>query len=374
LTRYRNTSEFGSRDYSGTEQSGYINAIYQTALGALVHQMKVGLSFLFDQYDEIFAMMPFARVERVPGAFLEYSYIEPDLSIVAGIRVDRHNAYGTMVTPRLHFRYAPDDNWVFRLVGGKGYRTANILTEHAAVFASSRAISIQSSGSFGFGLDQEVAWNVGANVVRHFRANGQEGSISLDLHRTQFSTRVVADLDSRPREVRFIAVRDGSFSNSVQAELNLQALKGLDLRLAYRYLDVQQKLDGIWYQSALTARHRALLNLTYTTPTESPDDNRTTVDGTVQWFGSKRIPGTQSNPEQFRARTISPNFALVNLQASRRILAGLEMYIGIENLFDFRQSDPIIDPGNPSGPYFDASLIWGPIMGRSAYGGMRYWF
>ena len=374
LARYSNTSQFGPRDYRGTEQSGYINAIYQTSVGSLVHRLRAGISFLFDQFDETFAATPFVRIERVPGAFLEYSYTEPNLSAVVGLRIDRHNAYGTMVTPRVHLRYAPNDDWVFRAVGGKGYRTANILTEHAAVFASSRTVAMESSGAFGFGLDQEVAWNVGANITRHFRISGKEGTFGLDAHRTQFSTQVTADLDSRPREVRFVTLRDGSFANSIQAELNLPTFKHLDLRLAYRYLDVQQKLDGAWYESPLTARHRALLNLTYATPVESPDDHRTMIDLTIQWYGSKRLPGTQSNPVVFRARTHSPNFVLVNTQASRTIVADLELYVGIENLFDFRQNDPIIDPGNPSGPYFDASLIWGPLMGRSAYGGMRYRF
>ncbi len=375
LTRYRNTSQYGPRDYDGTEQSGYLNVIYQSTFGSMMHRFKAGLSFLFDEFDETFASNLFKRTERVPGVFLEYTFNnETDLSVVAGMRIDRHSAYGTMITPRLHVRYAPNEEWVFRVVGGKGYRTANILTEHAAVFASSRTFSIRPPGTFGFGLEQESAWNYGANITRYFRANDKEGTISFDIHRTQFNSQVVADLDSRPREVRFITLRDGSFANSVQLELNLPALKGLDLRLAYRFLDVQQNIDGAWLQAVLTAKHRALLNLAYATPVESPDDPRTTLDLTLQWFGPKRLPGTSTNPEAFRARSFSPDFALVNMQVSRSILLGMELYIGMENLLDFRQNNPIIDPGNPSGPYFDASLIWGPISGRSVYGGVRYRF
>jgi outer membrane receptor for ferrienterochelin and colicin len=375
LSRYHNTSRYGPRSYDGTEQSGYLNVIVQSTLGSMLHMFKAGVSFLFDEFDETFASNAFGRTERTPGVFFEYTYKnETDFSMVAGIRVDRHNAYGTMITPRLHVRYAPDDNWVFRLVGGKGYRTANILTEHAAIFASSRTFSIQRSGNFGFGLEQESAWNYGANVTRYFRANNREGTISVDVHRTQFNTQVIADLDSKPREVQFLSLRDGSYANSAQIELNLHALKGLDVRLAYRFLDVQQKVNGSWRQAAFTARHRSLLNVAYTTPVENPGDHQTTIDVTVQWFGSKRIPETSTNPEGLRARAFSPDFATVNMQASRSIFAGLELYLGIENLFDFRQTDPIIDPGNPSGPYFDASLVWGPISGRAAYGGMRFRF
>jgi hypothetical protein len=48
------------------------------------------------------------------------------------------------------------------------------------------------------------------------------------------------------------------------------------------------------------------------------------------------------------------------------------VYIGIENLFDFRQTNPILDSANPQGPFFDASLIWGPLTGRMIYAGLRF--
>ena len=48
------------------------------------------------------------------------------------------------------------------------------------------------------------------------------------------------------------------------------------------------------------------------------------------------------------------------------------MYIGGENIGNYTQSDPIIEPENPFGENFDASLIWGPVMGRNIYAGIRY--
>ena len=48
------------------------------------------------------------------------------------------------------------------------------------------------------------------------------------------------------------------------------------------------------------------------------------------------------------------------------------MYIGGENLTNYTQPDPIIGAENPLGPDFDASLIWGPVMGINIYAGIRY--
>jgi hypothetical protein len=51
---------------------------------------------------------------------------------------------------------------------------------------------------------------------------------------------------------------------------------------------------------------------------------------------------------------------------------GLDLHPGVENLLGFRQNQPIIDPGNPNGRYFDTSLVWGPVTGRMAYRGFRW--
>jgi len=146
----------------------------------------------------------------------------------------------------------------------------------------------------------------------------------------------------------------------------------LETRIAYRYLDVQQELEGIWLQRPLSAQHRALVNVAYTAKGDEEGTSGTSIDFTIQWFGPKRIPATASNPEGLRARSTSPQFATVNAQVTRPLIAGLELYVGGENLLDFKQNDPILDPLHPTGPYFDASLVWGPITGRMLYAGVRY--
>ena len=59
-------------------------------------------------------------------------------------------------------------------------------------------------------------------------------------------------------------------------------------------------------------------------------------------------------------------------QVSQTFAHGFELYLGGENLLGFRQDDPILDARDPGSPYFDASLIWGPVSGRMFYAGLRY--
>jgi hypothetical protein len=67
----------------------------------------------------------------------------------------------------------------------------------------------------------------------------------------------------------------------------------------------------------------------------------------------------------------SPVYPMLFAQVTRK-LRGLDIYAGAENLTNFRQKDAIIGADNPFGSDFDASVVWGPLMGTKVYVGLRY--
>jgi outer membrane receptor for ferrienterochelin and colicins len=371
FSKFDNESTYGSRIYSGNQTNGFINFIYQSSFGDESHKFRTGLSFLFDEYDETYNAQEFNRTERIPGAYFEYTYApDPSFSAVAGLRLDEHNYYGTMFTPRFHLRYAPNDDLIFRLVGGKGYRTANIFTEYSSIFVSSRQLEIASTHSFGYGLEQEEAWNYGFNITHYFLYQWREATISADFYRTDFVNAIIADVDTDPNKVTFNNVSNGISSNSFQIELNIEPFERIETRLAYRFLDVKHKINNDWKSKPLTSKHRALFNLGYRTENYDTETGWS-YDLTLKWFGTKRIPQVPAGTDGIERSGNSPDFMLVNTQLTKRFEFGFDLYLGVENLFNFRQKDPIIDPTNPNGDFFDASLVWGPVSGRMAYAGIR---
>jgi hypothetical protein len=50
----------------------------------------------------------------------------------------------------------------------------------------------------------------------------------------------------------------------------------------------------------------------------------------------------------------------------------MDFYLGGENLTGYFQKDLIIAAKEPFSPYFDASMVWGPVTGRMFYAGWRY--
>lgn len=361
-------SQYGSRSYNARQKSFYANYIYQTIIDNTNHIIKGGASFMADHYDETFSGMPYKRTEYVPGAFVEYSYTYlTRFSFVAGLRADYHNLFGAFVTPRLHVRYAVADNSVFRASVGRAQRTANIFAENLGYLASSRIYQVQGTEKDKpYGLNPEVAWNMGLNFTQKFMLNYRDGAFSADYYYTDFTNQVVVDIE-KPGTVSFYNLNGKSFAHSFQAQLDYEPVRKLDVRLAYRYYNVQNTYDGVQKLKPLVAAHRAFANIGYETK------NNWKLDYTVQWIGSKRLPSRFSDHHATLPEGDSPSFVQMNAQISKSWKEGdIEVYLGGENLTNYMQHDLITGTENPFGHNFDGSLIWGPGMGRSVYVGFRY--
>lgn len=365
---HKQNSYFGYNEYNGTEKSFYSNLIYQSIIGNTNHKFRTGLSFLYDQYKEDFNSVDYARTEIVPGAFFEYTYKYSDhLDVVLGIRGDNNNLFGWFATPRLHLRYEPIHGTTIRLSAGRGQRTASIFAENNSAFVSSRnPVILNPSTNQAYGLLPEVAWNKGVSFDQTFKLFNRQAFFNIDFFRNDFTNQVVVDMED-PSTVRFYNLNGKSFSNSVQTELSITPLQHLEVRLAYRYLDVKTTYSGKLLQKPLLSSNRWFVNLAY-------DNHKWKFDYTISHNGSKRIPTTQQNPVEYRLPQYSPAFVVMNAQITRTIGKKnlVDVYFGGENLTNYFQKGIIVSSENPFGEHFDASMIWGPVSGRMLYLGVRY--
>jgi len=337
---------------------------------------------LYDDYREIFrdghrystetAEETFRREHRnrrelVPGAFAEYTYQNSrNLTVVAGVRTDRHNLYGWQVTPRLNVKYDAAKNTVLRVAAGRGFRVANPIADNAAMLASSRQFIIGSN------LRPERAWNVGGSASQYFTVLGRPATFVADYYHTEFDNQVVADMYTDAGSIIIDNLVPGgrSFAGSLQGELQIEPLKGLQVKGAYKYLDVRTSYDGVLLPKPLTPAHRAFVNLGYASAFD-----KWRGDFTVQWFGQRPLAPVHSTHAhgsgQEYVPEMAPRYALLNAQLTRAFKR-LEVYGGVENLTDYRQPNPIDGAANPFGPGFDAAMVWGPVYGRLTYVGMRF--
>ncbi len=131
-------------------------------------------------------------------------------------------------------------------------------------------------------------------------------------------------------------------------------------------MDVKTTYSGQLLAKPLLASHRAFLNVAYENRKEWK------FDATVQWYGEKRLPNTSMNSIENQLGINSPDYFLVNGQITKTFGKKFAVYLGVENLLNFRQKKAILSAELPTGQEFDASMVWGPIFGRNVYGGFRY--
>lgn len=361
-------AKFGLRRYDASQKSIYFNSIYQDKIGNLDHQFRAGASFQWDNYQETVVETEYLRNEWVPGVFTEYTYKGSErFSLLVGLRGDYHNNFGFFATPRLNVRYSPQEATVFRLSAGRGQRTESIFAENIGLFASSRTIRVLGNNpNTPYGLQAEVAWNVGFSITQDFKILDRNHLLSFDLNRINFENQIVVDFDQSPREVLFYNLQGQSFSNSGQLQFELDMADWLDVRLAYRYNDVRTTFGETLLRKPLASPHRAFANFAVEL------GKGWKWDYTINWQSSARLPSTDINPEQYVWEKESPDFFMSNTQVSKLWANNLELYLGAENLFDYHLHRPIIASDQPFSPYFDSSLVWGPIMGINVYAGFRY--
>ena len=361
-TLHEQKSYFGLTKYNGEQKSGYANFLYQNKLINHENKITAGLSYNYDEYNESLNDSSFKRIESVPGIFTELTFLFFDkFTVLAGFRADLYDKNTTFYTPRLHLKYTLGEHTTIRASVGKGYKTPQIFAENTNLFATSRKWIFHEK------IKPEEAINYGINITRHFEFNHEkELQLSVDYYRTEFMNQMIVDIDKNPQEVHFYNLQGLSYSNSAQIEASMEVVKGLELTTAFRINDVKMTTDNKLQDKPLIHKYKGIFTFTYNT-----NNAKWKFDGTLQYNGGGRMPNTLLNNEAHRLPTNFGEYYNILAQITRHF-KHFEVYLGGENLADFKIKHPILASHAPFGKYFDSSMIWGPISGRMFYAGFRY--
>lgn len=370
-TLHDQESAFGLKSFSGLQNSFYANILFNSDFSP-AHKYAMGASFMYDNYDTDFIdsliynktpLTKFNKRETISGAFFEYTYsYNEKLIFILGLRGDYNSKYGWLMTPRANLKYNFNDDIVLRSSVGRGFRSPNIISENIGFLGSSRKIDVSSINS----LDIEDAINYGLNLAVNVPIwNDEKATISMDYFRTDFRNLSVVDIE-RDRHNVYYYDNDGSYADAWQIDLSVTPFRGFDIFTAFRYNKsmITYKDNGNTYkmEKPLVSRYRGLVNLSYATKLR-----KWIFDVTGQINGPSRIPGMNGYNSEKRYSEVFPVF----FGQITKNTKWWDIYLGVENLLDYRQENPIISHANPFGEEFDSSLIWGPLMGRKIYLGLR---
>lgn len=367
-------SQFGLTNHTINHKSYFSNLLFNSIISNTKHKFITGINFNYDSFQENLQVnfsKNYDRIDTSVGSFFEYSFDNlNNFSYVLGARVDNHNRLGLFFTPRVHVKYNPFEKTTLRFSAGRGKRASNMFVENINVLASSREVIIHDENGKLYGLNPEIAWNYGTSLIQKFYLFGKENEIVVDYYKTDFSNQIVVDLENA-RQVTFSNLKGKSFAESFQIEWNISLMTHLNLRTAYKYLNVKTDYATGLLDKPLQAKNRFFANIAYETHILEKGQ-QWKFDATFNWIGAQRLPNTLANPVQYQMPAYSPNYQLINAQVTRTFSSTFEMYFGAENLGNFKQKNAIIASDNPNSPYFDSTMIYGPVFGNMFYAGLRF--
>jgi hypothetical protein len=378
-------SYFGATKYIAGQHSAFANLLYQNVINDS-HRFTLGLNGTFDRYNEDFArMVSVGKVEKNgitdlanTGVFGEYTFNAGEkFSAIAGLRGDWFYKQGFKVSPRVTLKYMPVDEVVIRANGGRGLRYSTPLVDNIGVFSTGKAFV----GSYNDHI-LEDAWTFGGNFTYYIPVGATSNTyVSFDYFRTQFAQQMVVDYSAT--QIDFYAL-DGrtAFTDNYQLDFSIDPVERFNITATFRYTNAKQEYKGSEapVEKPMTSRFKGVLNLQYAT-----NLNKWIFDFTASLNGSCKVYGFMNMINEDGSMTTDPKegvermykngrtpvYPMLYAQVTRRF-KGWDVYVGAENLTNYTQKNPIIGADNPQQAIFDASCIWGPLMGIKAHIGFRF--
>ncbi len=397
---YKMNSSYGLKDFNGIQRMSFVNFMFMDHTNE-VHQYTLGLSGRYDSFtsalEDRYLRTPrytstpanvegnttdFDRTEKLLGAYGEYTYTQGEkLTIVAGVRADYNWEQGWQVAPRASVKYSFTPNTIVRFNAGRGFRTPDVIADNLGVLSSGRKIVFENNSKSGkeWKIESEDAWTFGGNFTQHFKIGENENNyISFDYFRTNFNKRLIVDWDKywtpasasrlEPnagiQAVSMYYSKERSYTDTYQVDLSLEPIERFTIVTTYRYTDAKITMDGQGLIDApMTSKYKGVINLQYAT-----NLRKWVFDFTAQ------INGPMYMPKQYVAnegKAKSPAYPMLYGQITKKF-KGIDLYAGVENITNYKQKNPIIGYDTPFSQEFNASMVWGPLMGTMYYIGLRY--
>ena len=356
---------YGLNDYNISQKSLFVNLIYNSILFNSKNKIKAGLNFSSDDYSEYVFKSNIDRIDSSFGGFFEYSFDNfIDFNLIFGLRYDIHNNLGSFFTPRLHFRYQLNDNFSLKGSFGTGRKIANIFAENQVIFLSNRKNLNKNFSDKLYGLSPEKATNLGFSLDHKVFLFGGQGNLIFDFYKTIFDNRVIIDFETFG-EFNFY---NSSFGKSKSDNYQLEFLfskNNWNITAAYKKYDVSS-----YYKSGLKEKPlqpRNIIFFNYGIESNKINDKNWKFNITYNRLGKQRLMDNPRDSYEY----VDPHFSIMS-QITRVFSNKLEVYVGGENINNYKQENPIIMANNPFDPSFDASIVHGPIFGSNYYAGLRY--
>jgi outer membrane receptor for ferrienterochelin and colicins len=289
------------------------------------------------------------------------TFLDSKLEANASLRVDQHNVFGTIASPRLNLLYHHNDAYSSRFSAGKGFRApTSFFEQEHGMLADSKIVRVinqaETSDNVSYALNyvsDKFTWVASLNYNRIYNMarltpnvdDGNGGTYTL--------------FDSAPDPV---TIRGIDWVGTTKLTTHWETSVGIE-HFEYDFT------PGSLTFARPNDRVYAMLDY---------DKGAWDLMGRVTWTGSQNLAKfydyadhPQYNLDGSAKPNNSPAFSVVDVRAAYKWNKTYSGFVGVNNLFDFQQSQVDSYLWTDAAGNMDVTHIWGPNLGRQVYAGVK---
>lgn len=375
LTYHNQNSWYGNVPFMANQTVGFAQLLKSTENGKY-GSLMYGTGYRYVRYDDntvatakASGLQNAPQVTSLPGALMQWEHSPSHrFDLLMGYRLDYHSLHRFIHSPRAAVKYNLSKNTLVRMNAGTGFRVVNLFTEDHAALTGDRKVIITEE------LKPERSTSVSANLNHKISRKHWYMLLDITAYHTLFSNKIIGDFLTDPNSILFSNLNGTAVSRGLSLNTDFNFSIPMTLSLGMNYANVFQTENEITTPQLFAPVWSGNFNVGYTV---IPLKLKLNLSG--QCNGPMRLPVL---PGDFRPE-YSPWFCLANMQASRKMKKGKEIYFGVKNIFNFLPKNPIMRPHdpfdktandpvtNPNGFTFDTSYNYAPLQGRRVYLGLR---
>jgi outer membrane receptor for ferrienterochelin and colicins len=389
-------SRYGTTSYIANQKIGFLQLTWDKKIGR--NDLLAGIANRYTYYDDNTPATKEAESTWLPGIFVQDEIkISPKSQVLLGARYDYNSIHGSIFTPRFAYRFKANENSIFRLNAGTGFRVVNLFTEDHAALTGSRDVVIANN------LNPEKSINANLNYIQKINfSNGTFIGIETTAFYTRFSNKIISDYETDPNKIIYDNIDGYALSQGISTNVDVNFTNGLKFILGATFLDNKNVQNGISEKPFLTENFTATWSVSY-----KIQPWNLLLDYTGNVYSPMKLPLLNEydprNPK-------SPWYSIQNIQFTYSGWKDFEFYGGIKNLLNFtpkqnnpflisRANDPfdknvttsdgtnvgmngqvvqkgqiVTTPDNPYGLTFDTTYVYGQNQTIRGFFGLRYNF
>ncbi len=377
-------SRYGTTSYIANQKIGFLQLTWDKKIGR--NDLLAGVASRYTYYDDNTPATKEAENTWLPGIFVQDEITFSRKSqVLLGMRYDYNSIHGSIFTPRFAYRFKANENTIFRLNAGTGFRVVNLFTEDHAALTGSRDVIIKND------LKPEQSVNVNLNYIQKINfGNGTFMGIETTAFYTRFSNKIISDYETNPNEIIYDNIDGYAISQGISTNIDLNFPSGLKFIVGATVLDNKNVENGVSERPFLTENFTGTWSISY-----KIQPWNLSMDYTGNVYSPMKLPLlSETDP---RSPT-SPWYSIQNIQFTYSGWKDFEVYGGIKNLLNFtpmqnnpflisRTNDPfdknvqydsagkvLVTPDNPYGLTFDTTYVYGQNQTIRGFLGLRYTF